>query len=75
MIDWTDCPLVQSRPDYLSGAPTLRTMPRMTVDTVVECADLGLSPSEISEAYDVPSDTIRSLLDYAQAHRVASRPA
>jgi uncharacterized protein (DUF433 family) len=68
MIDWSDCPIVQRNPEYVSGAATLRADPRMTVDLLVECADDG-TPEEISEAYRVPVATIRLLLDYAAKHR------
>jgi uncharacterized protein (DUF433 family) len=73
MIDWSACPLVQTHADYQSGAPTLRADPRMTVDTIVGCADYGMPPSEIAETYDVPVETVRTLLNYASTHR-APRP-
>jgi len=41
----------------------------MTVDQLLECADDGMPPEEISEAYRVPVATIRTLLDYAAKHR------
>jgi uncharacterized protein (DUF433 family) len=69
MIDWSECPLVQRNPDYLSGAAAFRADPRMTVDQLVECADDGMPPEEISNAYHVPVATIRLLLDYAAKHR------
>ena len=68
-IDWKNCPLVQSDPRYQHGQPALRTDPRMTVEPLVESADLGMSASDISDAYGVPADTIRALLTYAEKHR------
>ena len=47
----------------------------MTVDGLVESADYGMSLTEISTAYGVPADTIRTLLDYAKTHRVPSPAA
>ena len=73
-IDWSNCPLVQSDPAYVSGAPALRTDPRMTVDGLVESADLGMSAKEISAAYGVPTATIRTLLNYAKRHRAPRNP-
>ena len=70
MIDWSDCPIVQRNPDYVSGQPALRSDPRMTVDQLVECADDGMLPEDISETYHVPIATIRTLLDYAVKRRV-----
>jgi uncharacterized protein (DUF433 family) len=75
MIDWSECPLVQRDPDYVSGQPALRADPRMTVDALVECADDGMTPEEISETYNVPVATIRTLLDYAAKHRVLAAAA
>jgi uncharacterized protein (DUF433 family) len=69
MIDWSECPIVQRDHDYVSGAATLLADPRMTVDQLVECADDGMPPEEISDTYRVPVDTIRLLLDYAATHR------
>ncbi len=74
-IDWSHCPLVQVDPRYQSGAAALKSDPRMTVDGLVESADYGMSPAEISEAYAVPADTVRTLLDYANRHRVTSPAA
>jgi uncharacterized protein (DUF433 family) len=75
MIDWSDCPLVQQDSSYVSGQAALRADPRMTVDQLVACADEGMRPEEISEAYNVPTATIRALLDYAAKHQVAPHPA
>jgi uncharacterized protein (DUF433 family) len=72
MIDWSECPIVQRNPDYVSGAAALRVDPRMTVDQLVECADDGMPPEEISDAYRVPVATIHMLLDYAAKHRAAA---
>ncbi len=74
-IDWSKCPLVQTDSRYQSGAAALKTDPRMTVDGLVESADYGMSPAEISTAYGVPADTIRTLLDYAKQHRIPSPAA
>jgi len=74
-IDWTDCPIVQRDPNYVSGQPTLRSDPRMTVDVLVEEADAGMKPEAISKVYKVPVATIRTLLDYAAKHRVPAAPA
>ncbi len=74
-IDWSQCPLVQADSRYQSGAAALRSDPRMTVDGLVESADLGMRPDDISAAYGVPVDTVRRLLDYAAKHRVPSPAA
>jgi uncharacterized protein (DUF433 family) len=63
---------VQSDPRYVSGQPALRADPRMTVEQLVECADLGMAPDAIARTYDVPADTVLQLLDYARTHRRAA---
>lgn len=68
-IDWSACPLVQRDPNYVSGQPALRSDPRMTVEPLVESADLGMSVADISEVYGIPADTVCSLLAYAAQHR------
>lgn len=74
-VDWSNCPLVQADSRYQSGAAALKADPRMTVDALVESADYGMSLSEISTAYGVPVDTVRSLLDYAERQRDSSPAA
>jgi uncharacterized protein (DUF433 family) len=74
VIDWSECPLVQRDSRYVSGQPALRSMPRLLVDPLVESADLGMEADKIVEAYNVPVETIRTILDYAKGHRVP-RPA
>ena len=72
MIDWRDCPLVQTDPRFVSGQPALRSSPRTLVEPLVESADLGETTAEISEQFGVPEATIRDLLAYAKAHSVQS---
>ena len=74
-VDWSKCALVQLDGRYQSGAAALKSDPRMTVDGLVESADYGMSPAEISEVYGVPADTVQMLLDYATRHRVPSPAA
>ncbi len=73
-IDWRQCTLVQRDPEYQSGAATLCSDPRMTVDTLVECSDDGMEAAEIAEAYRVPVQIVRQLLEYASACRALSAP-
>jgi uncharacterized protein (DUF433 family) len=46
----------------------------MTVDTLVECSDDGMEAAEIAEAYRVPVQIVRQLLEYASACRALSAP-
>jgi uncharacterized protein (DUF433 family) len=70
-MDWSGCPIVVSRPGYLSGAPALRDDPRMPADLVVENMDLGESAQDVADNYQLhtsPSDLL-ALYRYAESLR------
>jgi uncharacterized protein (DUF433 family) len=69
-IDWALCPLVETNPRVLSGAPVLRGT-RMPVNAIIDNFDYGVSVAEISEQFEVPEDRILAILSYAKSHRVA----
>ena len=69
-IDWSDCPLVEVKPEVQSGAPVLRGT-RMPATAIVDNFDYGLSVAEISEQFEVPQDRFQAILAYAKSHRVA----
>ena len=71
-IDWSECLLVEIKPDVQSGAPVLRGT-RMPVSAIVDNFDYGLTVAEISEQFEVPQDCIQAILAYAESHRVAQR--
>jgi uncharacterized protein (DUF433 family) len=68
--DWSDCPLVESRPRVLSGAAVLRGT-RMPVDAIVDNCDYGLTAAEIAEQFEIPQEVVEAVLAYAKSHRVA----
>lgn len=69
-VDWSECPLVETKPDVQSGAPVLRAT-RMPVNAIVDNFDYGLSATEIAQQFDVPVEQVREILSYAKSHRVA----
>jgi uncharacterized protein (DUF433 family) len=69
--DWSDCPLVESKANVQGGAPVLRGT-RMPVNAIVDNFDYGLSAAEIAEQFEIPEDTVQSILSYAKSHRVAN---
>jgi uncharacterized protein (DUF433 family) len=71
-IDWSECPLVEVKPEVQSGAPVLRGT-RMPVNAIVDNFDPGVSAAEIAEQFEVPPDRIEAILTYAKSHRVAHR--
>jgi uncharacterized protein (DUF433 family) len=71
-IDWSECPLVEVKPEVQSGAPVLIGT-RMPVNAIVDNFDYGLSVAEIVEQFEVPPDRIEAILTYAKSHRIAHR--
>ena len=69
-IDWSECALVETKPDVQSGSPVLRGT-RMPVRAIVDNFDYGLTIAEISEQFEVSQESIRAIVTYAQSHRVA----
>jgi uncharacterized protein (DUF433 family) len=69
-IDWSECPLVETKEGVHSGTPVLRGT-RMPVDAIVDNFDYGVSVAEISEQFEVPQEWVRAIVNYAQSHRVA----
>ena len=69
-IDWSECPLVETKQGVQSGAPVLRGT-RMPVSAIVDNFDYGVSVPEIAEQFELPSDRIEAIVAYAQSHRVA----
>jgi uncharacterized protein (DUF433 family) len=67
-MDWSGCPIVVSRPGYISGAPALRDDPRMPDDLVVENMDPGESAQAVVDNYRLrtsPADVL-AVYQYAK---------
>jgi len=71
-IDWSDCSLVETRPDVQSGAYVLRGT-RMPADAIVDNFDYGVSVTEIADQFELPIEQVQVVLDYAAGHRIARR--
>lgn len=69
-IDWSQCPLVEIKPNVQSGAPVLRGT-RLPVSAIVDNFDYGLSPEEISEQFQISMDRVQEILQYVASHRIA----
>jgi uncharacterized protein (DUF433 family) len=69
-IDWSQCPLVESKAGVVSGAPVLRGT-RMPVGAIVDNFDYGLSIAEIAEQFQIPESLIQAILTYTKSHRIA----
>ena len=62
-LDWNQCPAVESVPGKVSGAWVFKGT-RMPVQTVFANLEAGLSPTEVSEVFDVSSEEIRAVLHF-----------
>jgi uncharacterized protein (DUF433 family) len=69
-VDWSECELVESRSERLSGAPVLLDT-RMPADAIVDNFDYGVSVAEIAEQFELSTGCVEAILAYAQSHRVA----
>ena len=69
-MDWSGCPLVESREGKVSGLPLLKGT-RLPADSVLDNFKAGLSAAEISDQFDVPEAWVRLLLSYASERSVA----
>jgi uncharacterized protein (DUF433 family) len=71
-MDWSGCPAVIARPEYLSGKPALRDDPRVSPETVVVNMDEGISATEVIELFGLrtPPAEIQAVYDHALRQRV-----
>ena len=64
LLDWSQCPAVESLPGKVSGAWVLKGT-RMPVQTIFENLEAGLSVKEITEVFDVTKQEVKAVLHFA----------
>ena len=64
MIDWSQCPAVESVPGKVSGAWVFRGT-RMPVQTVFDNLEAGMSLQEITQVFDVKPEEVKAVLRFA----------
>ena len=62
-LDWSQCEAVESVPGKVSGAWVFKGT-RMPVQTVFANLEAGLSPTEVSEVFDVSPEEVRAVLHF-----------
>jgi uncharacterized protein (DUF433 family) len=72
ILDWSQCPAVESVPDRRSGAWVFKDT-RMPVATVFERLRFGSSVEEIIQRYDVTREQIQAVLEFAARSLDATR--
>jgi uncharacterized protein (DUF433 family) len=73
ILDWSQCPAVESIPGKVSGAWVFRDT-RLPVATVIENLE-DLSVEEVMEQFDVTREQIAAVLDSVAQSLKASAPA
>ncbi|MBV8844570.1 MAG: DUF433 domain-containing protein [Bryobacterales bacterium] len=70
MLDWSQCPAVESVPGRVSGAWVFKDT-RLPVATVIENLE-DLSVDEVMEQFDVTREQINAVLDFvAQSLKIS----
>jgi len=64
ILDWSQCPAVESVPGRLSGAWVFRDT-RMPVSAVFENLEAGATVEEIIEQFDITREQINAVLEFA----------
>jgi uncharacterized protein (DUF433 family) len=64
ILDWSQCPAVESMPGRLGGAWVFRDT-RMPVSAVFDNLEAGASISDIIEQFDVTQEQINAVLEFA----------
>lgn len=73
MLDWSQCPAVESIPGKVSGAWVFKNT-RMPVATVFENLEAGLTVEEVMEEFSVTREQINAVLEFA-ARSLAAPPS
>ncbi len=69
-IDWSQCPLVETKPQVESGAPVLSGT-RMPVSAIVDNFEYGLSAQGIAEQFELELELVEAVLTFTRSQRVA----
>jgi uncharacterized protein (DUF433 family) len=64
LLDWSQCPAVESVPGRLSGAWVFRDT-RMPVSAVFDNLQAGVTVEEIIEQFDITREQINAVLEFA----------
>ena len=70
-MNWTDCPLVESKPGVQRGRPVLRGT-RMPAGDVVDNWEAGVDEAEIASNFRLTLQQVRAILAYAAEQQQAN---
>jgi uncharacterized protein (DUF433 family) len=67
-IDWSGCPIIETDPEKLHGAPTIRGI-RITPDAILENFEGGVSIPELLELFGgISEDDVCTVIEYARKY-------
>lgn len=72
-MDWSACPLVETKPGVQGGRPVLKGT-RMPADDILENWEAGVDEPEIAQNFRLPIEHVKAILIYAATHQDAPRP-
>ena len=64
LLDWSQCPAVESIPGRVSGAWVFRNT-RMPVSIVFDNLEAGATIDEIAEWFDVTPEQVKAVIEFA----------
>lgn len=64
LLDWSQCPAVESIPGKVSGAWVFRNT-RMPVSVVFDNLEAGATIDEIVEWFDVTPEQVKAVIEFA----------
>ena len=64
VLDWSQCPAVESIPGKVSGAWVFRNT-RMPVSVVFDTLEAGATIDEIVEWFDVTPEQVKAVIEFA----------
>ena len=73
ILDWSQCPAVESIPGKVSGAWVFKDT-RMPVATVFENLEAGLTVEEVMEEFDVTREQLNAVLEFVTRSLEAPAP-
>ena len=74
LLDWSQCPAVESIPGKVSGAWVF-TNTRMPVSIVFDNLEAGATIDEIVEWFDVTPEQVKAVIEFAARSLEAPVPA
>jgi uncharacterized protein (DUF433 family) len=64
-MNWLDCPLIETVPDRLSGAPVIKGSRVRPEDVLINRAE---GEGWLATAYNLPVATVRTVLSFYDQH-------